>query len=300
MDNTGSTDTLYVRYDGPAMRSHEMEVKQLAPALLAMARAFEALQKDVEPDARVSLNVKATREGSFAVDLLVHLANEASDFLNGTPVNSVLNASGLIGIFFGVIKVAKKAANHVTVVTTKEAGTDENGLALVEIAFSDGTRITERAASVEALNNSELVGAVKEAIAPALNDGVDLVQFESGTRSETVNSEEADMISGYDPDKTEHTEDTVQIIVQALDVSFRENGKWRITDGIKTQFVTLEDQDFEKSVLDGTEAMRANDIYRVVMRVDKSLDKQHRLTTKYVSIVKVLEHRGIGDQPTLF
>ena len=87
MENTGSTDTLYVRYDGPAMRSHEMEVKQLAPALLAMARAFEAMQKDVDPDARVSLNVKATREGSFAVDLLVHLANEASDFLNGTTVN---------------------------------------------------------------------------------------------------------------------------------------------------------------------------------------------------------------------
>ena len=37
MENTGSTDTLDVRYDGPAMRSHEMEVKQLAPAWLAMA-----------------------------------------------------------------------------------------------------------------------------------------------------------------------------------------------------------------------------------------------------------------------
>ena len=28
-------DTLYVRYDGEALRSHEMDVKQLAPALLS-------------------------------------------------------------------------------------------------------------------------------------------------------------------------------------------------------------------------------------------------------------------------
>lgn len=68
--NGSSVNTLYVRYDGEALRTHEMDVKQLAPALLSLAKAFDTLQKDVAPGARVQLNAKATREGSFDIDLL--------------------------------------------------------------------------------------------------------------------------------------------------------------------------------------------------------------------------------------
>ena len=42
--NGSSVDTLYVRYDGEALRTHEMDVKQLAPALLSLAKAFDTLQ----------------------------------------------------------------------------------------------------------------------------------------------------------------------------------------------------------------------------------------------------------------
>lgn len=69
--NGSSVNTLYVRYDGEALRTHEMDVKQLAPALLSLAKAFDTLQKDVAPGARVQLNAKATREGSFDIDLLI-------------------------------------------------------------------------------------------------------------------------------------------------------------------------------------------------------------------------------------
>ena len=177
---------------------------------------------------------------------------------------------------------------------------DENGLDLLDMTFPDGSRMRELKASAEALKNPELIKAIKGVIAPTLDDGVDLVQFQSGVHDETVNTEEADAISHYDPEEKERTEDTVEIVIQALDVSFRENGKWRITDGIKTQFVTLADEQFKKRVLDGEEAMRANDIYRVDMRVEKALDENNRLTTRYVSIDKVHEPRGVGEQPTLF
>lgn len=293
-------DTLYVRYDGEALRTHEMDVKQLAPALLSLAKAFDTLQKDAAPAARVHLNAQATREGSFAIDLLVHFANEAAGLLNGDGVNATLNAAGLISIFFGATKLLKKFAQHVKPSSIEDAGEDPNGLDLVDITFPDGARVRGLKASVEALGNPELVAAIKGAIAPALDDGIDLVQFQSGTHDETIDSEEADAIASYDPEEKDRTEDTVEIVVQALDVSFRENGKWRITDGIKTQFVTLADEQFKKRVLDGREAMRANDIYRVDMRVEKSFDERNRLTTKYIAITKVHEHRGIGEQPTLF
>lgn len=295
-----STDTLYVRYAGEALDMHEMDVKQLAPALLSLAKAFDIMQKDVAPEARVHLDAQATREGSFTIDLLLHLATEAEGLLTGDGVTAIVNASGLMGIYFGVVKLAKRFAGHVKPTKITDAGNDENGLDLVDITFPDGTKIRGLKASVEALKNPELVKAVKGVVAPTLEDGIDLVQFQSGAHDETITTEEADAISHYDPQEKDRTEDTVEIVIQALDVSFRENGKWRITDGIKTQFVTLEDERFKKRVLDGDEAMRANDIYRVDMRVEKSLDEKNRLTTRYAAITKVHEHRGVADQPTLF
>ena len=61
-------DTLYVRYDGEALRSHEMDVKQLAPALLSLAKAFDIMQKDVAPEARVHLNAPFRQRGRGIVD----------------------------------------------------------------------------------------------------------------------------------------------------------------------------------------------------------------------------------------
>lgn len=295
-----SADTLYVRYAGEALDMHEMDVKQLAPALLSLAKAFDILQKDVAPEARVHLNAQATREGSFTIDLLLHLATDAEGLLTGDGVTAIVNASGLMGIYFGVIKLAKRFSRNIKPTKKTDAGKDENGLDLVDITFPDGTKIRGLKASMEALKNPELVNAIKGVVAPTLEDGIDLVQLQSGTHDETITTEEADAISHYDPGEKEHTEDTVEIVIQALDVSFRENGKWRITDGIKTQFVTLEDERFKKRVLDGAEAMRANDIYRVDMRVEKALDEKNRLTTRYAAITKVHEHRGVADQPTLF
>ena len=187
-----------------------------------------------------------------------------------------------MGIYFGAVGMLKKLARNVKPVKTEAAGKNDDGLDLINVTFSDGSRMCALRASVDALKNPELVKSIQGAIAPTLDDGIDLVQFQSGTRDETVNTEDADAISHYDPGERNRTEDTVEIIVQALDVSFRENGKWRITDGIKTQFVTLDDEAFKKRVLDGDEAMRANDIYRVEMRVEKAID-EHNSCLLYTS-----------------
>src|SRR5690606_6815674 len=58
-------------YDGPALVQHQMDVRALAPALLAMSdlveRANELLNGD---NAKVSVNVNASfKSGSFGIDL---------------------------------------------------------------------------------------------------------------------------------------------------------------------------------------------------------------------------------------
>lgn len=68
-----------VVYDGEAVRGHRMDVRDLAPALLGMAELFQAAQQVLSPGApRVSLQIRATEEGSFMVLLEVgyqHVVN---------------------------------------------------------------------------------------------------------------------------------------------------------------------------------------------------------------------------------
>lgn len=92
----------------------------------------------------------------------------------------------------------------------------------------------------------------------------------------------------------------VEMVVQALDLSFRDDGKWRVTDGIKTQFVRLEDEAFIKRINDGEESFRKGDIYKVLMRVEKGFDEDRRLTVRYVAVEEVKEHRTVAEQQSLF
>ena len=56
---------------------------------------------------------------------------------------------------------------------------------------------------------------------------------------------------GYSPVESVVETSAVEMVVQALYLSFRDDGKWRVTDGIKTQFVRLEDEAFIKRINDG-------------------------------------------------
>ncbi|MBE6440990.1 MAG: hypothetical protein E7022_01495 [Desulfovibrio desulfuricans] len=57
-----SQKTLHIAYDGPALDTHEMDVRELAPALLAFSDMFEEANAVLNGDrAKISLNVK----GSF-------------------------------------------------------------------------------------------------------------------------------------------------------------------------------------------------------------------------------------------
>lgn len=61
-----------VRYDGTALATGTMPVRDLAPALLALGDLFSEESLLLHPEREpVALNIKATNEGSFVVKLLL-------------------------------------------------------------------------------------------------------------------------------------------------------------------------------------------------------------------------------------
>ena len=290
-----------VKYDGEALRTHEMDVKQLAPALLAVSKAFDRTQEHAAPGSRVALKAKATREGSFNIDLILYVVNEIEDIFTGNHMNAVVNAATIGGIFIGAVKYAKHIISHGgNPKETKDAGTDANGIKLSEATFPDGTKLITSEISMELLRDEEFLKSLKASTAPALADGLDSVTFDSDGDAETVDAETADGIAGYSPVEAVVETSAVEMVVQALDLSFRDDGKWRVTDGIKTQFVRLEDEAFIKRINDGEESFRKGDIYKVLMRVEKGFDEDRRLTVRYVAVEEVKEHRRVAEQQSLF
>ncbi|WP_061165200.1 hypothetical protein [Caballeronia temeraria] len=61
-----------VVYDGPALAEHRMDVRDLAPALVAIADLFTAANKELNGDsADVRVEVKGSfKAGSFELDLI--------------------------------------------------------------------------------------------------------------------------------------------------------------------------------------------------------------------------------------
>ena len=87
-----------VSFEGPAFVGHTMEVRDLAPALLALGQAFDRANGVLNGDrASVSLSIRATRPGSFELVLFLEQVIEgAGDILTGDLFTSAANLTQII------------------------------------------------------------------------------------------------------------------------------------------------------------------------------------------------------------
>jgi hypothetical protein len=87
-----------VTYDGPALADGRMPVRDLAPALLALGDLFAEASALVYPEREpVALNIKATQEGSFVVQLILESAwDDVLDIFNSDAATALVNLKEII------------------------------------------------------------------------------------------------------------------------------------------------------------------------------------------------------------
>lgn len=101
MADMTATAEFSIKYDGPALASHQMDVRELAPALLALSTLLEEANRVVYPESPpVRVNVRGSfQSGSFKIDLSVlqTVREQLVAIFTGPDATAAANLFGIIG-----------------------------------------------------------------------------------------------------------------------------------------------------------------------------------------------------------
>lgn len=277
-----------VHYYGNALEDNRIPVKELAPSLLALSKAFQEVQHITHPyEEPLSLDIKATEKGSFIVDLILtngkDILAQAIDFLNGNESNALANLVMYAGIFSGAIQCVKKLAK------TKIAKREDVSDGKTKITFEDKTTIEIPKESLEATKNIEFRKSMKEVINPLQSDGIDGIDFYHEKEASVKISKED--VPAFDVPEIEDKElETVdsEVYLQIINVAF-EHGKWKFSNGTNTFYAAIEDEEFIDAVKKNKQQFGSTDTLKAKLRTSQTLDKEGKLKSEF-TILKVLDH----------
>ena len=159
---------LHILYDGPALREHRMEVRDLAPALLAIGELLEAANEALNgPKTRLHVQVAASfKAGSFGIQFEVgNLVQQALQLvgMDGVSATQILEwlgltgkaASGVVGVV-GLIKWVRGRA-------VKKVELLNNGKVRILV---DGDAIETESKVLELYRNFRIRKALEDAVKP--------------------------------------------------------------------------------------------------------------------------------------
>jgi hypothetical protein len=276
-----------------------VEVRELAPALLALGELFRVAGSEVYPDLPTpTLEIKATEKGSFDVHLIVNASNAWQQVMN------ILNAEGptalatLEALIFGTSGVGMgvyKFVQHVRRRKIKKLEGTSNP-DIMKVVLDDGTTLEAPAGTIKIYRNPAARKAVRDSVAPAKRQGIEKVEFHPESQDlepMTIESGEVDDFDlPTDLEDDELVNDTREAVVSVIKTDFGD-GRWKVNDGTATFGVEMEDQGFKERI-DHGEPFRKGDLLRARIQTiqftkDGKLQSEHHL-------VEVLDHIKGGEQ----
>lgn len=288
---------LRIRYEGPAFESGSMDVRQLAPSLLALAEVFDLAHQETSSGytSPPALEVWATQSGSFAVDLLLAAQEGLEGAFEWVKTPDGTAVTGITSVAFSALGIllARKRNEGGEV---QEASSVNPGSVLIH--WPDGTRFLAPPGASELADRMDFRRAAGAVMKPLEDRGVDRIAL--GHRGSTsddvvVTREDLSAFSTADSDDDLVSDNERIVELGLVTLGFPEGNKWRVSDGASVFWASLEDTEFAERVSSNEEVFARDDTLRVRLR-----DRQYRnpgggYRVEHI-IQEVIDHRR-GSPP---
>ena len=297
-----------IAFEGDSFEDGEIDVRDLAPTLLAFGNVVQAANKVLNGDrADARLKVAATDKGSFVAVLTMDVGWLADmlDAVSAHPqrvvaadqlMDLLIKAGTIAGAplcLFAALKALK--GKRPDKVETLGDGTTEITINLTTFVVDDRT-----VALLQDLPTREAVEDLGTKAARV--DGLDNLRIGADSEAvEAVRLALTDLPSLKVPPEQDEPDTEItrrDVWLKIVSVHFRDGYKWRFSDGGERPFTAdMEDAEFQKKVQEGILALNANDAIRCRLREEQSLSASNLLKVIYVE--EVLEYRPGARQMNL-
>jgi len=299
-----SKASVTVRYDGPALAGHRMDVVDLAPALLGLSELCKLANEQFNGNAAsVKVLIGADQEQQcfqFSLDIVQTILQQAQGLLEHKEVKSakeILEWVGLIGGpiagVFGLFRLWKRIAGEQVVgeiMTVK----DGRNVVQLQINGSNNTVLAYRE-SYELLKLEAARDSAKRVLAPVARAGYEEIEFEAdGAIQDHFTKAEAkkvlDVFEVPEPEVPLGEPQPLTAFVGVYAPVYDEKAtRWRFTFNGGHEYMDISDTTIAADAVKRGGAM-VNDLYQVKLSMQQFRTAEGRLSAKY-KILEVLDFK---------
>jgi hypothetical protein len=299
MSGMKSEQHFRVTYDGPALRAHTMDVRELAPAMIAMADLLRAASVELHGEtAEVKVSVRAGfKDGSFGIDMVFFqdIMTQLTELFSGKEASASANAIQIlsgIGLFGGGLIGLLRWLRGRKI----ERIDQRDNKAFI---FTVDESIEVDLVTLRLLRNRRVRLELRNVLRPLEADGVDSFLASTATGGgDLITSDELPIFAPPTDGDVPLSDATITGVVLKIESAvFKDGNKWRFTDGSRSFFAAIEDSDFLARIDSGEERFGKADMLVVELRqiqfaVDGELKSEYR-------ILRVIEHRAPLQRPLI-
>nr|DAU13126.1 MAG TPA: hypothetical protein [Caudoviricetes sp.] len=305
-----------IAYNGPAIENGEMDVRDLAPALIAFADLVESVNHVLEGEQQIKvlLNQDSLQRGSFDITFILNMGilDQVSLFVSDAKENGLDDLMTVLGwgenakwvggvILGGVFSLLKYIGKR------KIREVEEKDDQRAEIVLDDGERVitTKNAANVIINVNCRL--NIEKVVQPLIQSGIDAFELRDPNKREdknpieTIAKKEVEYFKALPAkpfeDREEEKTADLEMTVTIVTISFND-GKWKVSlGGENLIWVSIEDEEFNALVKSRKIAFASGDMLRIRYHMKQEV-KSGKLHSEYI-VTKVLEVQHASEQVAL-